>query len=169
MKPKYKSKMRQKQRERVRANRANSKESNKPKIPSADRMNKLRERVASEPGVASISRAVQAMDIDTDGGQSTHSQTESEDKKPDTSQRGQMGPHVSSELQELASVSHHSMCLVRPENYRALWKRAAGQFGCIFTENEYGHKCYVSDRLWFLRNFKVATVAMAAYLGEKLT
>jgi hypothetical protein len=72
MKPNYKIKMRQKQRKRARANRAESKESNKPKIPSAERMRKLRECrkaetscVASEPGVASISRAEQAMDIDT--------------------------------------------------------------------------------------------------------
>jgi hypothetical protein len=60
MKPKYKSKMPQKQRERARTNRAGSKESNKPKATSAERMRKLRERrkaetsgVASEPGVAS--------------------------------------------------------------------------------------------------------------------
>jgi hypothetical protein len=85
MKPKYNSKMRQKQRERARANRAESKESNKPKTTSAERMRKLRERrkaetsgVASEPGVASTSRAAQAMDIDTDSEHSTHqSQTES--------------------------------------------------------------------------------------------
>jgi hypothetical protein len=73
MKPKYKSKMRQKQRKRARANRAESKESKKPKTMSAERMRKLRERgnaetsgVTSEPGVASTSRAAQAMDIDTD-------------------------------------------------------------------------------------------------------
>jgi hypothetical protein len=59
MKPKYKAKMRQKQRERALVNRAESKESNKPKTTSAERMRKLRERrkaetsgVASEPGVA---------------------------------------------------------------------------------------------------------------------
>jgi hypothetical protein len=72
MKPKYMSKMHQKQRERARANRAESKESKKPKTTSVERMRKLRERrkavtsgVASEPGVASTSRAAQAMDIDT--------------------------------------------------------------------------------------------------------
>jgi hypothetical protein len=76
--------MRQKQRERARANRAGSKESNKPKTTSAKRMRKLRERrkaetsgVASEPGVPSTSRAAQEMDIDTDSEQSTWSQTES--------------------------------------------------------------------------------------------
>jgi hypothetical protein len=60
MKPKSKSKMSQKQREGARANRAESEESNKPEITSAERMRKLRERrkaetsgVASEPGVAS--------------------------------------------------------------------------------------------------------------------
>jgi hypothetical protein len=60
MKPKYKSKIRQKQRERIRANRAESKESNQPKTVSAERMRKLREHrkpetsgVASEQGVAS--------------------------------------------------------------------------------------------------------------------
>jgi hypothetical protein len=60
MKPKYKSKTRQKQRNRARVNRAESKESNKPKATSAERMRKLREGrkaetsgVASEPGVAS--------------------------------------------------------------------------------------------------------------------
>jgi hypothetical protein len=65
--------MRKKRREKVRADRAESKESNKPKITSAERMGKLRELrkaetmdVASEPGVASTSRAEQAMDIDTD-------------------------------------------------------------------------------------------------------
>jgi hypothetical protein len=49
---------------------------------SAERMRRLRERreaetsgVASEPGVASTSRAAQAMDIDTDSEQSTYSQT----------------------------------------------------------------------------------------------
>lgn len=70
MKPNYKSEMRQKQRKRARANRAESKESNKPKTTSAERMRKLRERrkaytsgVESEPGVASASRAAQAMDI----------------------------------------------------------------------------------------------------------
>jgi hypothetical protein len=63
MKTKYKSEMRQKKRERARANRAESKESNKPKTTPAERMTKLWERrkaetssVASEPGVASISR-----------------------------------------------------------------------------------------------------------------
>jgi hypothetical protein len=73
MKPKYKSKMRQKQRERAGANTAESKESNKPKTTFAERMRKLRERrkpetsgVASEPGVASTSRTAQAMDVDTD-------------------------------------------------------------------------------------------------------
>jgi hypothetical protein len=45
MKPKYKSKMHQKQRERARANRAESKKSNKPKTTSAERMRKLRERL----------------------------------------------------------------------------------------------------------------------------
>jgi hypothetical protein len=60
--------------------------------------------------------AAQAMDIDTDSEQSTQSQTGSEDKTPDTSQRGNLGPHESSELQQPASVSDHSMCLVRPEN-----------------------------------------------------
>jgi hypothetical protein len=84
MKPKYKSKMRQKQWERAQANRAESKESNKTKTTSAERMRKLRERrkaetsgVACEPGVTSTSRAAQAMDIDTDSEHSTHSQTES--------------------------------------------------------------------------------------------
>jgi hypothetical protein len=84
MKPKYKSKISQKQRERARANRAECKESNKPKITSAERMWKLRERrkteksgVVSEPAVASTSRATQAMDIDMDSEQSTQSQTES--------------------------------------------------------------------------------------------
>jgi hypothetical protein len=84
MKPKYNSKMRQKQWERARANRAESKESNKPKTKSAERMIKLRERrkaetssVAREPGVASTSRAAQARDIDTDSEQCTQSQTES--------------------------------------------------------------------------------------------
>jgi hypothetical protein len=59
MEPKY-IKMRHKQRERARANRAESKESNKPKTTSAERMRELREHrkvetsgVASEPGVAS--------------------------------------------------------------------------------------------------------------------
>jgi hypothetical protein len=73
MKPKYNSKMRQKQQKRARENRAKSKESNKPKTTSAEPMRKLRERrkaetsgVASEPGVASTSRAEQAMGIDTD-------------------------------------------------------------------------------------------------------
>jgi hypothetical protein len=84
MKPKYKSKMHQKQRERAQANRAESKESNKPKTTSAERMRKLWERrkaetsgVASEPGVASTSREGQAIDIDTVSEPSTQSQTES--------------------------------------------------------------------------------------------
>jgi hypothetical protein len=84
MKPKYKSKMHQKQRETARANRAESKESNKPKTTSAERMRKLRKRrksetsgVTSEPGVASTSRAGQTMDIDSDNEQSTQSQNES--------------------------------------------------------------------------------------------
>jgi hypothetical protein len=73
MKPKYKSKMHQKQQTMARANRAESKESGKPKTTSAERMRKLRERrkaetsgLASEPGVASTSRAAQAVAIDTD-------------------------------------------------------------------------------------------------------
>jgi hypothetical protein len=84
MKPKYKSKMGQKQRERAWANRAESNESNNPKATSAEWMRKLRERrktetsgVASWPGVTSTSRAAQAMDIDTDSEQSTQSQKES--------------------------------------------------------------------------------------------
>jgi hypothetical protein len=59
MKPKYKNKMRQKQRERAGANRGES----------AEWMRKLRERckvetsgVASETGVASTSRSAQEMD-----------------------------------------------------------------------------------------------------------
>jgi hypothetical protein len=86
MKPKYKSKMRQKQRKSARVNRAESKELNKPKTTSAEQMRKLREcrkgetaGVASKPGVASTSRAVQAMDIDTDSEQSTQSQTIQQD------------------------------------------------------------------------------------------
>jgi hypothetical protein len=70
MKPKYKSKMCQKQRKRARANEAESKESNKPKTTSAERMRKIRERrkaetsgVASEPGVASTSRAAPFLNI----------------------------------------------------------------------------------------------------------
>jgi hypothetical protein len=106
------------------------------------------------------------MDIDTDSEPSTHSQTESEDKTPDWNQRGNMGPHESSELQQPASVADHSMCLMRPENYRLLWERATGHFRCMFTENEYGQKCYMCDRLWFLRDLKVATAAMAAYQVE---
>jgi hypothetical protein len=65
--------MRQKQRKRTRANITESKESNKSKNTSAERMRKLRERrksvtsgVASDPGVAPTSRAAQAMDINTD-------------------------------------------------------------------------------------------------------
>jgi hypothetical protein len=84
MKLKYKSKMWQKHQERARANIAESKELNKPKTTSAERMRKLRERrkseisgVESQPGVASTIRAAQAMDIDTDSEQSTHSQRES--------------------------------------------------------------------------------------------
>jgi hypothetical protein len=53
MKPKYNSKMRQKQREMTWANRVESKESNKAKITSAERMRKLRERRKAETsGVA---------------------------------------------------------------------------------------------------------------------
>jgi hypothetical protein len=44
MKPKYMSKMCQKQREKSQANRTESKKSNKPNITSAERMTKLRER-----------------------------------------------------------------------------------------------------------------------------
>jgi hypothetical protein len=84
MEPKYKSKMRQKQRERARVNRAESKESSKPKTTSPERMKKFRERrkaetsgVASEPGVASTSRAAQAMNIDMDSEHFTQSQMES--------------------------------------------------------------------------------------------
>jgi hypothetical protein len=42
MKPEYKSKMRQKQRKRAQTNRVESKELNKPKTTSAERMRKLR-------------------------------------------------------------------------------------------------------------------------------
>jgi hypothetical protein len=73
MKHKYNRKMRQKQRERAQDNRAKSKESKKPKTTPAERIWKLRERrkaetpgVAREPGVASTTRAAQAIDIDTD-------------------------------------------------------------------------------------------------------
>jgi hypothetical protein len=110
---------------------------------SAERMRKLRERriaetsgVASEPGVASTSGVAHAIDMDTDSEQSTHSQTESEDKTPDSNQRGNLDLCKSSELQQPASVADHSMCLVRPENYRILWERATGHFRCMFTENE---------------------------------
>jgi hypothetical protein len=84
MKPKYKSKMCQKQQERARVNGAESKELNKPTITSAERIRKLRERhkvqtsgVASEARVASTSRVGQVMDIDTDSKQFTQSKTES--------------------------------------------------------------------------------------------
>jgi hypothetical protein len=84
MKPKYKIMMRQKQRESARANIAESKESNKPKTTSAERMRKLRERriavtlgVTSEQGVTFTSRAAPAMDIDMDSEQSIQSQKES--------------------------------------------------------------------------------------------
>jgi hypothetical protein len=78
MKPKYKSDTCQKQRERPRLNRAESKESNRHTTTSVEWMRKLRERrkaepsgVVSEPGVASTSRAAQAMDIDMGSEQST--------------------------------------------------------------------------------------------------
>jgi hypothetical protein len=110
MKPKYKSKMRQKQGERARANRAESKESNKLKTTSAKRMRKLRKRrkaetsgVASEPGIASTSRAAQAMDIDTDSEQSTGSQTES----TQYSTRSLRNSHTSNST----SVIHSFCCL----------------------------------------------------------
>jgi hypothetical protein len=45
MKPKYKSKMRQKQWERSRTNRAESKESNKPKTMTTEQIRKLWERL----------------------------------------------------------------------------------------------------------------------------
>jgi hypothetical protein len=84
MKPKYKSKMSQKQWERAQVNKAASKESNEPNTMSAEWMRKLREHrkaetsgLTSEPGVMSTSRVAQAMDIDTDSEQSTLSQTES--------------------------------------------------------------------------------------------
>jgi hypothetical protein len=100
MKPEYKTKMRQQQWKRALSNRAGSKDANKPKTTSAERLRKLRERrkaetsgVAREPGVASTSRAAQAMDIDTNSEQSTQSRTESEDKTPDTSQRGILFTH----------------------------------------------------------------------------
>jgi hypothetical protein len=56
MKAKYKSKMRQKQRIKARGNRAESKESNKPKINVCGTNDKVTETsgVTSEPGVASI-------------------------------------------------------------------------------------------------------------------
>jgi hypothetical protein len=116
MKPNYKGKMRQKQREKPRVNGTESKESNKPKTTSAERMRKLRESfkaetlgVVSEPWVMSTSRAVQAMDIDTDSEHSTQSQREGEDKTPHMSQQGNMGPHESSDLQQPASVPDHSV------------------------------------------------------------
>jgi hypothetical protein len=63
VKPKYKSKMHQKHLERARANRSESKESNKLKTMSEEQMRKVREHckaetsgVASEPGVASTSK-----------------------------------------------------------------------------------------------------------------
>lgn len=43
--------------------------------------------VASEPGVASTTRAVLAMNVFTDSEQSTQNQTESEDLTPNTKQR----------------------------------------------------------------------------------
>jgi hypothetical protein len=92
--------------------------------------------VASKPGVTSTSRAAQAINIDMDSEQSTQSQMESEDKTPDTSQWGNTGPHVSSELQQPVSVPDHSMCLVRPENFGILRERATGHFRCMFTEND---------------------------------
>jgi hypothetical protein len=75
MKPKYKSKMRQKQQERAQANRAESKESNKPKTTSAEWMRKLQEHCKAETSGVASERA-QAMAIDTDSKQFTQSQTE---------------------------------------------------------------------------------------------
>jgi hypothetical protein len=76
--------MRQKQRERAPEIEQSLRNRTKPKTASAERIRKLREHrkgeksgVDSEPGVASISRAAQAMDIDMDSEQSTQSQTES--------------------------------------------------------------------------------------------
>jgi hypothetical protein len=78
MKPKYKSKMPQKQQKRDRANPAESKELNKPTTMSAERMRKLREHCKAETwGVSSTNRAAQEMDIDTDSEQSTQIQVES--------------------------------------------------------------------------------------------
>lgn len=36
----------------------------------------------------------------------------------------------------------------------------------MFTENEHKYKCYICDRLWFLRDLKVASVTMAGYMVE---
>lgn len=85
--------------------RANTRDWNNGKALSAERMQKLRQHrkvnsssVASDPGVASTSRAAKAIRIDTNRKHPTQIQVESEDKWPNLSQRDNMSPLDSSDV-----------------------------------------------------------------------
>lgn len=53
-----------------------------------------------------------------------------------------MGFHDSSETQQSANVCNRLVRLRLSEDYH--------KFRDTFTENEYGHKFYVCDHLWYL-------------------
>lgn len=85
--------------------RADTLKSNKPKNPSTWIMRKLLQwhklklsEEASIPKVAIISRALQAMNIETDSKQTTQSKEESEEKRRNTNQRGSTSTHDCSEV-----------------------------------------------------------------------
>ncbi|XP_028967629.1 uncharacterized protein LOC114828288 [Galendromus occidentalis] len=53
----------------------------------------------------------------------------------------------------------------RGAEYEIGWSRSTGRVKQIFMENEFGHKCDVCDRLWFLRDLKTVTSSMASFLS----
>lgn len=91
--------MLQKQIERVRGNRADTKESYLPNTGSTERNRKLQQPHKGEPAVASTSTAAQAIYIDTDNRWSTQNQAERKDQTPYMNRQNIMNLHDSSEMQ----------------------------------------------------------------------
>ena len=48
--------------------------------------------------------------------------------------------------------------------WRRNWQRALNQFQRVFVENDFGHKCDICDRIWFVKDLKGVTSRMVSFL-----
>lgn len=93
--------IRQKNRKRVPASRADTREFCKPNTMPTETMS-----VASESRAASTKKATMVINVESNGWQSTDSKAKNEAKRHNSNQMGNLGPHDSSEMKQPVKVSN---------------------------------------------------------------